>query len=302
VPKLVKAPFDLVSTLHDRMTGEQELDALLTVYGEKGSGKSEACMYIAERLDKRLCQSFNKPPGTFFTVDNVRSVDPEGTLKMFTAKQFKTKNHQVFVVDDASIAANARKFLTENNQRLNGIMTVARIYRHCVILNTVAPELIDTVLRGFANISSTVLGPDMNPKSPYYHINRLRIYAMSRGGSPADKNKHIYNKYFQFSSDDGRINRITIMRTRRPSEELLNQYRALRKEKTDAFIDKVFEVPENGDKKHVKRANAWQEKVTKHLDKVVTMNKEGSSISKIMRATGLSSYAIYKMIGMGEQK
>ena len=302
---LVRAPFDLISTLHDRMTGRQALDALLAVYGDKGAGKSEACIYLSERLDQKLCRTYNKPLGSFFTIDNVRSVDPEGTLKMFTAEQFKKKKHQVFVVDDASIAANARKFLTENNQRLNTIMTVARIYRHCIILNTVAPELIDTVLPSFANITCIVMGPDMNPASPTYEINRLKVYAMSRGGAPADRTKHMYNKYFQFQGKDGRINRITVVRTRRPSPPLLAQYEALRKEKTDALLDRYFTIPENGDDGNTptsrsKRHQKWQQLVTKNYKTVIDMYREpGCTVSKITRATGLSYYQVNKMIGMG---
>jgi len=284
------------------MTGRQALDALLAVYGEKGNGKSEACMYIAERLDKRLCKTYHKPDGSFFSIDNVRSVDPEGTLKMFTAEQFKKKKHQVFVVDDASIAANARKFLTDNNQRLNALMTVGRIYRHCIILNTVAPELIDTVLRSFANITCIVTGPDMNPRRPTYEVNRLKVYAMSRGGAPADKTKHFYNKYFQFMGKDGRMNRITIVRTRRPSPDLLKQYESLRKEKTDALIDQYFTVQENngGNNEKGKREAKWQGLLTKHYATVIEMHKEpGCPVTKIMRATGLSNYQVNKMIGMG---
>jgi hypothetical protein len=301
LPKLVQAPFDLISTLHDRMTGRQALDALLTVYGDKGKGKSEACMYIGERLDIRLCKTYNKPPGTFFNIENVRSVDPEGTLKMFTAEQFKKKKRQVFVVDDASIAANARKFLTENNQRLNAIMTVARIYRHCVILNTVAPELIDTVLRSFANITCIVMGPDMNPKSPTFEVNRLKVYAMSRGGAPADKVKHMYNKYFQFQGKDGRMNRITVVRVRRPSPVLLSQYESLRKEKTDALIDHLFTVPDNGNGQVMgKREQKWQAVLNKHYQKVTEMYKEpGMNVAKITRITGLSGYQVNKMLSMG---
>jgi hypothetical protein len=302
LPHLVRAPFDLISTLHDRMTGLQALDALLAVYGEKGDGKSEACMYLAERLDKRLCRTFNAPEGSYFTIDNVRSVDPEGTLKMFTADQFKKKPRQIFVVDDASIAANARKFLSDNNQRLNAIMTVARIYRHCVILNTVAPDFIDTVLRSFANITCIATGPDMNPLSPTHEVNRLKVFAMSRGGTPADKTKRFYNKYFQFMGKDGRMNRIVIVRTRRPSPALLSQYEALRKDKTDALLDRLFTLPENGDdpKTIGKRERKWQEVLKMYLPRVMEMYKEpGCSISKITRETGLSNYQVNKMIGMG---
>jgi len=318
VPVFAKAPFDLVSTLHDRMTGTQALDALLAVYGDKGNGKSEMCMYLGERLDLALGKTFRKPPGSFFSIDNVRSIDPEGTLEMFTAQQFKSQKHQVFIVDDASLAANARKFLSENNQRLNAIMTVARIYRHCVILNTVAPELIDNVLRNFANITCYVKGPDMNPKSPLFQVNRLKVYAMSRTTTPAEKNKKSYNKYFQFRDpvERHRMNRITIMRTRRPSPVLLEKYETLRKEKTDMLIDDLFndaaikkaialkkeqrkliqdEVLDTP--KLTKREIRWQEDLTKYYDVVMKLKQEGQKYVEISRLTGLPRSKIDKMIG-----
>jgi hypothetical protein len=274
-------------------------------------------MYLGERLDLALCRSLRKPPGTFFGIENVRSLDPDGTLEMFTADQFKKKKHQIFVVDDASIAANSRKFLSENNQRLNAIMTVARIYRHCVILNTIAPELIDNVLRNFANITCYVKGPDMNPRSPTYEVNRIKVYAMSRTTTPAEKNKKTYNKYFQFRSpeDATRMNRIIIMRTRRPSPDLLAKYEALRKEKTDTLIDDLFNdaalkkaiALKKEQKKLIsdepdivlptKRELKWQQELTEHYDTVMKMANHGDKFIEIARATGLPRSKIDKMIG-----
>jgi hypothetical protein len=302
--QLAHAPFDLISTLHDRMTGRQALDATVAVYGDKGVGKSEACMYLSERLDAKLCRTYGKPPGTFFSIDNVRSVDREGTLEMFTAEQFKRRKHQVFVVDDAGVAANARKFQTDINQRLNDILQVARIYRHCIFINTIAPFLIDMVLWSFANITCIVVGPDMNPESPTYEMNRLRTYVMSSGGAPAERRKKMYNKHFQFQGEDGRINRIVMVRTRRPSAVLLAQYEALRKEKTDALLDLHFLHSEPNQEKLMKapkRTNKamWEERAQKFLPTILEMHGDGRNTYDIMRATGLSSYAISKLIGMG---
>ena len=307
--QLVKAPFDLITTLFDRMTKPQVLDALLAVYGEKGSGKSEGCMYIADRLDKRLCKHFKKPEGYFFSINNVRSVDKEGTLEMFTNKQLKEKYNQVFIIDDASIASNARSFHTPENQRLNAIMTVARIYRHCVILNTVDPDLIDKVLRNFANITCVATGPDMNPVSPTYKINRFRVYSMSRAMAPALKNRRHYNKSFTFYDKNQRLNRVVSMRVGRAPPELLGQYEALRKEKTDKLIDDLFTpldgnendfntnaVPKMGKREKQLRDDfdTWNMIIRQSLDK----NDGKMKITELITTTGLSREKIQRIVGM----
>ena len=289
------------------MTGEQELDALLAVYGEKGTGKSEGCMYVAERLDAKFARKFKHPVGTHFTIDNVRSVDKEGTLEMFTSDQLTKKTNQIFVIDDASIASNARDFHSEENKRLNAIMTVARIYRHCVILNTIEPEFIDKVLRGFANITCVTMGPDMNPHSPLYHTNKLKVYMMSKNTAPAKKNRQTYNKYFEFSDRKKRPCRVMFMRTRRPSPDLLKAYGDLRKRKTDKLISEMFadETPHpDAPVTKAPRISKWDQMLNDNtvafgsiLQKNIDDNGGKLKLAKAMSETGLSRQQIYRIVG-----
>ena len=305
--KLVRAPFDLVSTLFNRMTGEQELDALLAVYGEKGTGKSELCMYLAERLDHKFHKKYKHELGTHFTIQNVRSVDKEGTLEMFTSDQLVEKKNQIFVIDDASIASNARDFHSDENKRLNSIMTVARIYRHCVILNTIEPEFIDKVLRGFANITCVTIGPDMNPHSPLYHTNKIKVYTMSKNTAPAKKNRHTYNKYFEFNDSKKRPCRVMFMRTRRPSKNLLEAYVALRKKKTDKLILEMFPKetpPEDSPVIKAPRVSKWDQMLQDNIvafgsiiQKNIDDNGGKLKLAKAMSETGLSRQQIYRIAG-----
>lgn len=303
---LVHAPFDLMSILFDRMTGEQELDAFSSCYGDRGTGKSEAQVYLAERLAVKLGKHFRKPPEEFFTIDNVRSVDQQGTMKMFQGNQFRKKKHQIFIADDVSITSNARNFQTPENKRLNAILTVSRVYRHCVFINTLYPELIDNVLRNFANIACVAVGPDMNPKSPTYRINRLRVYAMSRTTTPASKNKQSYNKYYQFyDKEHDQMNRIVAMRVREPSVDILTEYKALRKDKTDAYIEEVFGPDEEeGAKpavpkinKNVQKFEAANGEWGKYIRSVVDENNGKVPVTMLRRETRLSREMIDKIVG-----
>jgi hypothetical protein len=303
---LVHAPFDLINILYDRMTGEQELDAFSSCYGDRGTGKSEAQVYLAERLAIKLGKKFHKPPEEFFTIDNVRSVDQQGTMKMFQGEQFKKKKHQIFIADDVSITSNARNFQTPENKRLNAILTVSRIYRHCVFINTLYPELIDNVLRNFANIACVAVGPDMNPHSPTYRVNRLRVYAMSRSTAPAQKNRQTFNKYYQFyDKEHDQMNRIVAMRVREPTEAILEKYKALRKDKTDAYITEIFGPDEDEEgvpivpkvNKNLKKFQDADEKWGVLIRRLVDENNGRVPVTQIRRETKLSREMIDKIVG-----
>jgi hypothetical protein len=112
------------------------------------------------------------------------------------------------------------------------------------------------------------------------------------------------------------MNRITIMRTRRPSPVLLEKYETLRKVKTDMLIDDLFndaaikkaialkkeqrkliqdEVLDTP--KLTKREIRWQEDLTKYYDVVMKLKQEGQKYVEISRLTGLPRSKIDKMIG-----
>lgn len=238
---LVESPFDLVSTIGDRMTGKIVLDSIVAIYGDRGTGKSETSGYLAERIAIWLSKIKGGKPSDYFTINNVRSVDKKGTLDMFSSDQLIAKPNQILIADDISIAANARNFFTEENKRLNDIITVSRIYRHCVILNTVATNLVDNVLRQFADIGIQTMGPD-----PETGVNELKVVIFSNPGITSKK-KDQFKRFFQFQGSDGMTNRITRMRVTRPSSTFRDEYYELRKRNTDKFVREEFKS--NGNEK-----------------------------------------------------
>lgn len=298
---LVEAPFDLVSNICNRMTGKIVLDSIVAIYGDRGSGKSEISGYLAEHIAKQLSESIGGIPEDYFTIDNVRSVDKKGTLQMFSSRQLIDKPHQILIADDVSIAANARNYFSEENKRLNEIITVSRIYRHCVILNTVSTNLVDNVLRQFADIGVQAIGPDSETE-----INEIKVVVFSNP-EITSKKKDPFHKFLQFKGSDGVMNRIVRMRVHRASEAFREQYFKLRRENTDRFVIEEFGngKSDNGQelKTMIKGSVRLQEAYKIHGPKIKEMlesdnpeRKRPHSIKDMQRETGLTEYWINKII------
>lgn len=293
---LVIAPFDLIDQIISKMTKKRVLDTTIVAYGDKGTGKSEVCLYLAEKGSDRLAKILGGKPEDYFTIDNVRSVDKKGTLKMFSRHQLIDNPNQFLIIDDASIAANARQYYSEENQRLNSILTVSRIYRHCVFINTIASNLIDSVLRQFANIAIEVLGPDDETE-----INELKVLLL-QSPSIASKKRTQYHKFFQFESEDHTINRITSMRVRRPSDWLVDQYNEIRKKNTDAHVLKEYPQEDLTVIKKTRKQIEGNKRLQEYFDKwgptIARMRKKNKSINEMTRECGgLHRYWIDLIIG-----
>jgi len=289
---------DVIGWIARRMTAEHTLDAIIVVYGDRGVGKSMVCGYLGERLDMRLCKIDGKPLKSHFSIDNVRSVDKSGTLAMLNPHKLKESPNQVFVLDDASIAANARKFQTPENQYLNYILTTARIYRHCIIINTIASNLIDSVARSFADVGILVDGV-----IPGTTINRCRVYRMSQSNHMGfgTRKRESGGKYFQLKLE-GRRNRMRTWYTTLPSKEWVAAYNVLRKENTDN-IGNIMEEWADSENLPKTVTGKIDTEFTRDYSAVIDLytSKDGRgkspTILGISRKTGLTRERVNKMIG-----
>ena len=299
---LCAAPFDFVTTIQKRMTGKKILDAVISSYGPKGSGKSEGDLYLAEHLSYGLGRFWGKPPEYFFTMDNVRSVDPEGTLKMFTSKQLIERPNQILVIDDASISSNARDFYKEGNKRLNAIITVARIYRHCVLLNTVSSNLIDAVLTQF---SDYVIEFPQEGADEITETNEIKFFVVEQKAGRIRKNREPYHKFMQFYNEDKKLCQITKMLIGRPSKTLRDQYGDIRKEKTDALVMEVFDAKsiERTEQQKISKSEKKKEEtlgkfkpIIKNAQDEAAADGKDVSIKELMRRTGLTEYRVNQII------
>jgi len=293
---------DLVGWLAYRMTKRSVQDAIVSTYGDRGSGKSYANGYLAERLAKRLYSITGRPEEEFFTVDNVRSVDPKGTMEMFSSEQLTERKNKVFIVDDIGITANARSWNSPTNKRLNAILTIARIYRHCIIMNTVSAEHLDVVARGYADIGLHVLGV-----IPGTTINKIKVYKTghtSPMGFGKNMRKTSHGKFFQLTYNDETY-RMLSWYTNKPSEKFCEAYDKLRKENSDALIKDVMNdkqdsesvIEKKQEKKENKRAEKIQQLYNEYYDDVLAMYLDGDPMAKIARELGITKDNVSRIVG-----
>jgi len=287
---------DVVGWIARRMTGERVLDAIVAVYGDRGNGKSYVCGYLGERVDIRLAHLTKKPVGTYFSIDNVRSVDKSGTLEMLTPKNMKDNPNQVYVLDDASIATNARNFNSAYNKNLNDIMTTARIYRCCIILNTVSSNMIDAVIRAYANIGVLVEGviPDTT-------INKCKVFRMSQSnhmgfGKGA---KDSIGKYFQITIK-GEQHRMKTWYTTKPSDAWCKAYDDVRKRNTDNLGSN-----EESDERKGRQRATRDDMIARYYVPVIDACKKNTgklNISGIGRELGISREWVNILLAEGKRR
>ncbi len=297
---------DVIGWIMGRLVSDHTQDAIVMVYGDRGVGKSYVCGYLGEQIDKRFQYYDGSKPGDHFTINNVRSVDPEGTLELLSPEQLNAKERQVFIIDDASVTTNARSFQTQQNQYINHILTTARIYRHCIIINTVASNLIDSVVRGYADMGILVGGV-----IPGTTLNAVKVYRMSHGNHMGfGKGKRDqFGKYFRLNIANERV-RMTRWFTNKPSDEWCNAYDKVRKSHTDnlgeVFSAKFKSMAQSGprNKDMIKEGTTIPKKYSdKYNDVVALYVGEKRSVRSIAKEVGgITEYGVNQCISEYNKK
>jgi hypothetical protein len=261
-----------------------KLDCTVLVRGKKGSGKSVGTIGLAYAVSVELSQYYkNKPPSYFFNVkDHVKTVDPNGTMDMFTADIIRRRN-SILVADDVSISADARDAMTTSVKQLGKIMTVSRIYQNLVIMNSVYSAHVDKRVRGFADIIIDMIGIHKPTKQGI-----AKVYSF-------EVNQHSGKEYIKFFQWKGK--RIKYYLFPMPPDDLVREYQQMRYEKTGEFLKDIQEKREAAEKpKVLKREQKLIEQFDKHYDKVVKLCIEGKSNRQILReCPGLTDSSLNKM-------
>jgi hypothetical protein len=270
--------------LKQRITDDiVELDCTILFRGKKGTSKSTSSIGLAIAVAYELSRGSRKPPWThFFNLENhVKTVDPDGTMDMFTRDIIQKKN-SILLADDISISADARDSMTRQNKQLGKIMTVSRIFQNLIIMNSVYSAHVDKKVRGFADIIIDMIGVNREARQA---IGKVYWYEV---------NQHTGREYMKFFQWRGK--RIKYFLFDIPPPQIIKQYKRLRLQKTTAFLEDIKEMREGRPVAPGAREIKEQEIFTQHFDMVSQMHMEGKSIKAIQRTTGLTEYWINKMI------
>ena len=226
-----------------RVTNRMEdSDAAISFVGRKGIGKTTSALAFCEELASDIARIRGKgePATNFFTIDNVKSVTEMGALELLSSGALKKEN-SVFLLDDAGTQWGARNFQSPINKILNAILQICRIYK-CVIVSTfIMQSHIDVQARGMTDFRAQMLYKNVYNKEAFF-----KFYYLEQGESKGRTKE--YKKFLTWHKK-----RITKWVIGKPSEKLEEDYKKIRRENTDEFIDdaskKVREIMEdrNGD-------------------------------------------------------
>ena len=288
-----------------RVTGKIDLDCTIMITGKKGTGKSYFSLSLAYEIAKCIAIIKHKKElkalsgedreikmkeyvSKYFSMEHVRSVDKNGTLEMFSGDIIKTEN-SILICDDVSIAANSRNSMTSNNKALSQIMTVSRIYRNVVILNTVYSSLVDKTARGFSDILIELVGIDkVNQRS----VAKVYLFSINQINSKE------YRKFYTWHGA-----RIIYWFSYLPPQWLRDQYRQLRKEKTDQLVDDFKQDLDDRNEKGFKRQNKAENIINTYKAEVIERRNNGESIKSLSRiAPELTEYWINKIISLDKRE
>lgn len=132
-----KKPFEhvrvptLAEIFADRFCGTHNQDVVFLLTGPRGSGKSMALLSLAHSLALEVVKRRGGKPEDYFNENHIAIVDPEKLIE----KMVNLKRYGIYVLDDASIAWNARNFASSQNKGLNDILTVCRTQNAAILIS-----------------------------------------------------------------------------------------------------------------------------------------------------------------------
>jgi nucleoside-triphosphatase THEP1 len=269
----------------------RDLDCTIMITGKKGSGKSTFSMNLAYEISKCIAIIHNREElkelsyddrkvridqlaQHYFNMNHVRSVDKDGTMEMFSSSILKTDN-AILICDDVSIAANSRNSMTTQNKSLTDIMTVSRVYRNVLIMNTVYSTMVDKNARNFSDIVIELLYVDEKKKRS---VAKAYIYTV---------NQTTGNEYRKFFTWKGQ--RIKYWFSPLPPPYFNMEYKKLRKSKTNDLVDNKGEIFRDGKLKGHKRENKFNEALNTYKTKIEGLMDEAKATGKKMSIRSLTT-------------
>jgi hypothetical protein len=227
----------------------------------------------------------------FFNVmTHVKTIDPSGTLDLFTKNIIKRKN-SCLLADDVSISADSRNAMSSPNKQLTQIITVSRIYQDVVVMNSVYSKHVDKRLTQFADIIIDMIGVHRKSKKA---VGQVYWYEVNQFTGEE------YIKYFRWRKKK----RIKYSLFPLPPDFLIAPYKQMRKDKTDAFLGGIDDIREGRvEKKQTARQIRVQKIFQNYYEPVVKLRREGKAVKAILglikpvdRDTFLTEYWIKQIL------
>jgi len=257
----------------------RDQDALVLVTGPKGSGKSIFSLTLAENIAKAIAEIKGGKPEDYFTIANVRSVDPHGTMEVLSSNILQKEN-SIVILDDASISWNARDFARTENKAMNSILTISRVYRCVLILNTPGGFMIDKIPRTLVDYSIKIIS-----------LNTYNKQTLSKVFT-SELNDQTGKEYRRFLTWKGM--RIRYWVSGLPSPKMFAAYKILRRERTDEHVAATYEkfILKSQQAQPKKRKNGIEDIVLARNAEVKQLYATGASLRGIARKLGVTATVV----------
>lgn len=244
----------------------EESDAFITFTGRKGSSKSTSSLAFCEGLSEDIAyiRGNGAKPEDYFNIDHVRTISKTGAIELLTSGILKKQN-AIILLDDAGTQWSNRNFATMINKYLNQIVQIMRIYQGVLVANFIMKDHIDKQAREMVDYRIQMLWKNTRVNQAVF---KCKYIEQGENGE--------YTKYLTWNKK--RIKRFVIGK---PSKELYAQYKIMRGENTDTFIEeaqkevrvRVMKIDDPDSKKDkVDYDTAWKV-VELYLDPLTPRNK-----------------------------
>jgi len=208
--------------IHSRLH-RQDMDYLMLIVGERGSGKSTAAVRLCELVDPN------------FTIDNVVFSPSEFAALL---KSGKLKHGSAVLLDEIGVAFGSRDWASVQSKSFDSLSQVFRT-RHLIIVFTAPSEkMVDShVLKNLAAVATVAA------KFTSRQLTWLKILKMQ----PAALSDKVYHKYYRFyNPKTGELKRYSRLGLHLPSPGLLKVYKKKRKGFADVVLDDMQLTIESG--------------------------------------------------------
>ena len=145
--RVVKGMGNIARFFANRICGKHNQDECLMIVGAKGSGKSNAAIYIAERVALYVAEIKGGVPEDYFTYENIGIITREEIVRVMQMR----KQYSIYILDDIGVGWNSRNYMQKINKVLNDILQVFRTNNNMLILTLPDSFLIDKVPRRLIN-------------------------------------------------------------------------------------------------------------------------------------------------------
>jgi hypothetical protein len=187
-------------------------NAIMSLFGEPGGGKSMAALSLAVGVSRWNAHFLGGEPEDYFTLQNVAVIHPEMLRDMIRGM----KRHNIYILDDAGAAYDARKYMSGDNRMLGYVLQTFRTLNGFLIVTSVDGGMLDVNLhrtaRYYGEVGSTRHALGYTDLKIFRYLRKFRL-----------QNTHY--RYLSQSNDE-----IAAFRAFLPERKLRDAYEKIRAE------------------------------------------------------------------------